>query len=234
MKNITKLLNLLTAFLAIIGICTASLVCFIVVYTQIKGGFSPKHTTNQDVIVTQTNNNVVGAFSYNTDSNENSTFENLYDDDVNNNYNNTEPIPMIENQSSNEVHEQPNYEYVTASAVPETNYDTNSEANDTSNSAIYTIPIEQETFGTDFIADTHIQSTDIYNSNENNFNTYNTPEQHQTIDTYVLNTNPDRMKIHYPTCRDVKKISPENYSTSSLSISELYAQGYTTCGHCFR
>lgn len=99
---------------------------------------------------------------------------------------------------------------------------------------LYTIPVEQGTSSNGFIADTPIQSDGTYNSNENNFNTYNNTEQHQTTDTYVLNTNPDRMKIHYPTCRDVEKISPENYSTSSLSISELYAQGYTTCGHCFR
>lgn len=42
MKNSNKVLNLLTAFLAVIGACAATLVCFIVIYSQINGGFSPK------------------------------------------------------------------------------------------------------------------------------------------------------------------------------------------------
>ena len=67
--------------------------------------------------------------------------------------------------------------------------------------------------------------------NGSNFDTYDNPEQQQTSDSFVLNTSSH--KIHYPSCRDVKKISPENYSTSSLTVDELKAQGYTTCGHCF-
>ena len=64
-----------------------------------------------------------------------------------------------------------------------------------------------------------------------NFNTYNNPDQQNTSETYVLNTN--TMKIHHPSCRSVKKIAPQNYSTSSLSLEELKAQGYSTCGNCF-
>lgn len=67
--------------------------------------------------------------------------------------------------------------------------------------------------------------------NGDNFNTYDNVEQQKTSDTFVLNTG--RHKIHYPSCRDVPKIAPQNYSTSSLSLDELKAQGYTTCGHCF-
>lgn len=40
MKTTTKILNLFTAFLAVIGICAASLVCFIVIYTSVNGNFS--------------------------------------------------------------------------------------------------------------------------------------------------------------------------------------------------
>ncbi len=64
------------------------------------------------------------------------------------------------------------------------------------------------------------------------FDTYDIPEQQNTEDTYVLNTS--TMKIHHPTCKDVRKIKPSNYATSSLSTSELIAQGYSTCGHCFK
>ena len=49
---------------------------------------------------------------------------------------------------------------------------------------------------------------------------------------YVLNTDKKRMKIHSPSCADVKKISAENYSEYSGDIEELLSQGYTPCGHC--
>lgn len=65
-----------------------------------------------------------------------------------------------------------------------------------------------------------------------NFDTYYIPENQQTTDTWVLNTS--TMKIHYPNCKYVVKISPENYATSSLSVAELQVMGYTTCGHCFK
>lgn len=51
-------------------------------------------------------------------------------------------------------------------------------------------------------------------------------------DKWVLNTSTH--KIHYPNCSDVKQIKPDNYSTSSSSVDELLAEGYTTCGHCFK
>ncbi len=65
-----------------------------------------------------------------------------------------------------------------------------------------------------------------------NFDTYDIPSQQETSDTYVLNTN--TLKIHHPTCNDVRKISPDNYATTNSSIEELMSKGYTTCGHCFR
>ncbi len=64
----------------------------------------------------------------------------------------------------------------------------------------------------------------------NGFDTYNIPEQQKTEDTYVLNTS--TMKFHKPSCNDVKKIKPENYSTTSLSRDDVIAQGYSSCGHC--
>ena len=65
-----------------------------------------------------------------------------------------------------------------------------------------------------------------------NFNTYDNASQQQTEATYVLNTS--TKKIHYPSCRSVKKIAPQNYSTSNSSIDDLKAQGYSTCGNCFK
>lgn len=69
-------------------------------------------------------------------------------------------------------------------------------------------------------------------SGNNNFDTYDNPEQQQTKDDYVLNTS--SMKIHYPSCRSVAKIAPKNYATSNESLDSLLAQGYDTCGICFK
>ncbi len=63
-----------------------------------------------------------------------------------------------------------------------------------------------------------------------NFDTYDNAAQQQTPDSYVLNT--DRMKFHYPSCPDVKKIAPQNYATSNQSAEELRQRGYSSCGHC--
>lgn len=70
--------------------------------------------------------------------------------------------------------------------------------------------------------------SDTNNSSE----PYNNPEQQNTNDKFVLNTNPDRMMIHYPNCSDVPKIAAENYATTNKTIEELTREGYSTCGHC--
>ncbi len=67
---------------------------------------------------------------------------------------------------------------------------------------------------------------------DSNFNTYDNASQQQTEATYVLNTS--TKKIHHPSCSSVKKIAPQNYSTSNSSVDELISQGYSTCGNCFK
>lgn len=64
----------------------------------------------------------------------------------------------------------------------------------------------------------------------NNFNTYDNPEQQQTSANYVLNTN--TMKFHYPSCKDVRKIAPDNYAEFNGTRNEVVAKGYSSCGHC--
>lgn len=66
--------------------------------------------------------------------------------------------------------------------------------------------------------------------NGNNFNKYNNTGQQNTSATYVLNTS--TRKFHYPSCRDVPKISPRNYATSTQARGTLISQGYDSCGHC--
>ena len=67
---------------------------------------------------------------------------------------------------------------------------------------------------------------------DSNFNTYNNTEQQNTNMSWVLNTS--TLKIHYPSCRSVPKIAPQNYSTSNDSLDALKNQGYSTCGICFK
>lgn len=66
--------------------------------------------------------------------------------------------------------------------------------------------------------------------NADNFNTYDNSAQQDTEDKWVLNTN--TMKIHYPSCNEVKKIAPKNYSTSNEDKDSLIARGYSMCGRC--
>lgn len=68
--------------------------------------------------------------------------------------------------------------------------------------------------------------------NADNFDKYDNPEQQDTSASWVLNNG--SMKIHYPSCKDVRKIKPDNYATSNLSLQDLQSQGYNTCGHCFK
>ena len=65
---------------------------------------------------------------------------------------------------------------------------------------------------------------------EENFDTWDTPENQKTESRYVLNLR--SLKIHAPTCRTVPKIAPQDYATSNKSIAELEAEGYTRCGIC--
>lgn len=143
MKNITKLLNLLTAFLSVIGICAASLVCFIVAYTQINGGFSSKRIADQSAVMDQANNIIIDPISFNADSNDNSVFEDLPDDDIENNYNTAESLPLTADSTLNEIYVQPSFEYNTNSTKTETDYISDSETVGISDSVIYSMPVEQ-------------------------------------------------------------------------------------------
>ena len=64
-----------------------------------------------------------------------------------------------------------------------------------------------------------------------NFQTWDNPDQQQTSQNWVLNTN--TMKVHYPSCSSVPRIAPHNYATSSAPLDELLSRGYSRCGRCF-
>ena len=92
------------------------------------------------------------------------------------------------------------------------------------------IPVEQDYSydeGNDFSSDT------IDNrGNASNFDTWYIPENSETSETYVLNTNTH--KVHYPGCRDVPKIAPQNCETWSGNLKEFFLANpeYSACKHC--
>ena len=47
---------------------------------------------------------------------------------------------------------------------------------------------------------------------------------------YVLNTNTKR--FHWPDCRSVQDIHPENYEEFTGTRDEVLAMGYVSCGNC--
>lgn len=108
------------------------------------------------------------------------------------------------------------------------------QANTTSNDAPQVVADATTSLAIATAATATAATTSGGDGNGDNFNTYDNAAQQNTADNWVLNTNPERMKIHHPHCASVKKIAPENYATSNLSIAELQQQGYTTCGQCFR
>ena len=54
--------------------------------------------------------------------------------------------------------------------------------------------------------------------------------QEPQASSYVVNTS--TKKFHLPNCRDVDKISPENYWAYEGTKDDLINQGYSPCGHC--
>lgn len=52
------------------------------------------------------------------------------------------------------------------------------------------------------------------------------------VRSYVLNTNPSRMRFHYPDCRSVSTIKPENRRDVEATREEIVAEGYSPCGNC--
>lgn len=75
-----------------------------------------------------------------------------------------------------------------------------------------------------------ITSNGSSNGSGNNFNTYNNQSQQETTASYVLNKK--TKKFHHPSCSDVPKIAPKNYSVSSETRETIISMGYQPCGHC--
>lgn len=279
MKNTNVILNLLTAFLGILGCCSVILVCFILfIYPKLDSNSSNKDSASsvQNTVDTLENMPVVSSQivlqpqtkepiksgTYTIDD-----IEFWFSDSVINDVTGRWKISSIASSkditeyiadyyntlfgSDDEIHAITNFSLNTTTSIsvlPDGLLDVavheyvSGEEHDAntlfSGMLLAEYFINLSTGEIENILDNKENNqgnneTVIYEHEiENNFNTYNNAEQQNTADTYVLNA--DSKKIHHPNCNDVTKIAQENYSTSNLSISELEAQGYTTCGHCFR
>lgn len=86
----------------------------------------------------------------------------------------------------------------------------------------------------DYTYDKNDYSSDTIDNrgNASNFDTWYIPENSETTESYVLNTNTH--KVHYPGCRDVPKIAPQNYETWSGNLKDFFLANpeYSACKHC--
>lgn len=131
MKNTTKLINILTAFLGVIGLCAAALVCFIVIYTQITGGFSKKSTGNPNISAAQADDTASENITSRITQGDNSTSDSSADTDIvndditNADMTNTENVDMI--NTDQETVSLPSTSDQTSDQTPDSNDDVSTE-----------------------------------------------------------------------------------------------------------
>lgn len=242
MKKKSRILHWLTLLVASIGVCAFLSVCFILIYSEIFGGFSPKKkdvTLPIDIaeaaiddhnIISEKSDNMPPA-SYQedvpSDTHTNKTIKSTQDKDMNEDWTFEEP-DIAKSSVSEDVGE---YEIPVENTVDVMPVDSGQPiipaSQEGSSGEITYIP---ESSSQDNTVEPAAKPADA--SGNNNFNTYDNEAQQQVDDLYVLNTS--SMKIHYKTCDSVKKIAPQNYSTSNDSVEELIEQGYSRCGICFK
>lgn len=242
MKKTNRTLHWLTLFVGSIGVCAFLLVCFILIYPTVFGSFSPKEkdaaspigiaeTYIDDNITVPEKFDDMPVASYQeeivSDTHTDKVIELPQDNDVSEDRT-SEGQDIAKSSVSEAIEEH---------TIPDEN--TVNEMPSTSEPQITPEPPEElsgettsipESSSLDNAAEPAMKPADA--SVNNNFNTYDNGAQQQTDDLYVLNTS--SMKIHHTTCDSVRKISPQNYSTSNTSVEELIGQGYSRCGICFK
>lgn len=248
-----KILNIMTAFLSVIGLCAMTLVGFILIYPYISDSLpsvqasSAQISSDQDPFVSSSiaasSSEIIIPSTSPVPSV--STFPSPASPDIS-------PLPVQTQQTEQAALTSDTFDtsagispYYHPSPVVISSDPVSSSSAVVNGDIVSLAPVTEITADTGTSPDNtyisqndSIQDPQISESNtgrttsENHFNDYYIPEHHNTTDSYVLNTS--TLKIHQPSCRDVEKIAPQNYTTSSLSLTDLYAQGYTTCKHCFR
>lgn len=106
----------------------------------------------------------------------------------------------------------------------------NSEPDNTSESVLYTMPVEQGTSGTGFTADPYTQSANTYNLYENNSNTYSTPTPQTSTsvsDTVWLSATGAK----YHSINNCGQTNPDK--AYQVSLDYAISGGYEKCTKCF-
>ncbi len=249
MKKTNRTLHWLTLFVGSIGVCAFLLVCFILIYPTVFGSFSPKEkdaASPIDIAETHIDDNItvpeksddMPATSYQeeivSDTHTDKVIELPQDNDVSEDRT-SEGQDIAKSSVSEAIEEHTIPDENTVNAMPSSSEqqiipEPPEESSADEGVEEHAIPDEPEPSSQDNTAEPAVNPTGT--SRNNNFNTYDNAAQQQTDDSYVLNTS--SMKIHHKTCDSVKKIAPQNYSTSNASVDELIGQGYSRCGICFK
>ena len=241
MKKTNRILHWLTLFVASIGVCAFLSVCFILIYPKIFQGNSPKEKgVSSPVAIGETHigDSIIALEKSNTmpeadepenvlsDTHTGKTIESAQDKNMNEDWKSEEQdIAKSSVSEDTGTHAVPDENAVDATQ-PNSEYQMTAESPEESSEEIAYIPEPP------YQDNTVEPAVKPAGASENNYNTYDNEAQQQVDDLYVLNTS--SMKIHHKTCNGVKKIAPQNYSTSNASIEELIEQGYSRCGICFK
>ncbi len=242
MKKTSHILHWLTLFVSSVGVCAFLSVCFILIYSEVFGSFSPKKkdvTSPVDIAESRIDDNHIARKKFDdmpttgyqkdtlSDAHTDKIIEFTQDEDITDDwtFDGQDTAKPSVNEDIEE-HTVPDENVV--NTIP-----SNSEqqiAPKSSKESFEETAYIPESTSQDNIVEPATKPADT--TENNNFNTYDNEAQQQGDDLYVLNTS--SMKIHHKTCDSVRKIAPQNYSTSNLSANELTEQGYSLCGICFK
>ncbi len=241
MKKTNRILHWLTMFVASIGVCAFLAVCFILVYSEVFGGFSPKEKDvtlpvdiaeahiDDKILPEKTDNIQAAGYQEDvlSDTHTDKIIVPVQDKDMREDWaskeQDTAKLSVNEDAGQSEIPDENTVDMMQSDSEQQM---TSGSPKELSGEITY-IPEPSPQDNTVGLA---AKPADI--SSNNNFNTYDNKAQQQTDDLYVLNTS--SMKIHHKTCNSVRKIAPQNHSTSNASVEELLEQGYSRCGICFK
>lgn len=232
-KNAT-LLHLMTIFLAVIGLCAATLSGYILFYSQFPHPSTSKIdiVASPEITTAQVNNAEDDADPVHFESDQ-EDYDVLHEKEEIDTLE-TSSVSSFSSETNNITATQNSFEYtledqqIPEEPEPQSNEplpEPSAPLQDTQNDVI----VEQDTTESNYQTDLD-SAQPAYSGNADNFNTYYNPHLQQTTDKYVLNNK--SYIFHNPSCDDVAKMAEENYATSNYSYDELQAQGYGPCGHC--
>lgn len=215
MKNTDKLFNLLTAFTATIGLCAASLVCFIIIYTNIYGSFPKKSDSvsfkeTPTIYTESSDNNIINDYELSSPIAEN---ENIGMTDTEIQVNNPEHGNSIE--VSQNPHE---------SSQQENKIISDSHENE-NNPVSYSMPVDQNSSGNNYIADNQAMGNQNIESNADSYNSH--IQQQDASSSMMVWIDDTAEKYH-------RKNGCGMDNAYQVTLEEALQKEKTPCGNCYR